>query len=127
MADLTPGRELDERVARLVYGDNPDQLRMWERLIWSSDEPPRVLERYFNGPSFSTDPAAALLLMKELAGRGWGWSLAQDQGRPCCCRVTVPSTSDYVTDYHSAMRYGPTLPLAVCAAILAALDKDGEA
>jgi hypothetical protein len=111
MTDLIPGRALDEKVARLVW---PDRVPDWmiEGVIQE------IVMRYWNGPPVSTDPLAALGVLEELAGRGWGWTAV---------RYRWPITSDMAYNVglvpprsRAENADGTTFPLAVCAAVLAA-------
>jgi hypothetical protein len=108
------GRELDEKVARLVWPE-----RRW----WPA-----------TSPRYSTDVAAAMMLLDTLAEQGWVWSLSY--GRP----TTVPDRPDpYVAWLCAPMDdaavianpravprmvtgTAPTLPLAVCRCVIAALE-----
>jgi hypothetical protein len=107
VTDLTPGRALDERVARAMA--RHDGIR------WSESLDP---------PGLSADPAAALALLDALVKRGWEWTMTHDSRDPSglfWCNLW----SHVLTD-NEYERSGDTLPLAICAAVLAALDQDDQ-
>jgi hypothetical protein len=130
MTDLDAGRELDERVARLVYGTpqtNPD---WWSRHLI----PTQVRYRL---PRVSGNREAAMTLLDTLAERGWMWSVGfsdWDTHGPYEARLwrehrpgTRPRSflhRDEATgrQIENVTTYALTLPLAVCRAVVAALS-----
>lgn len=110
---LTPGRALDEEVAQLV--GSPLLGSAWWRERWN---PHQII---YTGPAFSTDREAAMSLLDALAGRGWSWEMTHYHG----------SVSPYeVSLWHDenggeACGARPTLPLAICAAVISALSDGG--
>lgn len=104
---LTPGRDLDERVARVVWPDD-----------WLHD-PPRnrsIAKR------FSEDTAAAMALLDTLAGRGWGISYFRHNATPDFHQVEI--WHDGHNGGEGVHGTGSSLPLAICACVLAALGDD---
>jgi hypothetical protein len=113
MTDMDAGRELDERVARLVWG-------------WPANKAPRSrrLHETHNGflPACSLDLESAFLVLDTLAERTppWGWSIEHDVPAERPYEVKVWSL---VQGYGALYRgFAPTLPLAVCRAVVAALS-----
>ena len=118
MTDLPVDRELDKRVARLVYGDPTSQPDWWGRHAIptrAATDPNR-----YRLPRFSTDTAAALRLLDTLADRGYGWQIT--------CTPDDPNGDTYdcwlYDDTAPWYGTGPTLPLATCACVLAALVRE---
>lgn len=115
-ADLVAGRELDERVARAMWPDNP--------LI-------RAAEPWLR--PFSTDTAAAMTLLDTLEERGWSWTTITHDPLPgaldtyegyVVVLTRIGPDQEYISPEPG---YGRTLPLAACAAVLAALDREEPA
>jgi hypothetical protein len=110
MTDLDAGRGLDEKVARLVYA---------EPSIWASYGIADGREYHrWEGPWFSTDVAAAMTLLDTLAERGWSWDMTHYHGSVSPYEVSL-WRMDGDDDAAGA---SVTLPLAICRAVLAALE-----
>jgi predicted transposase YdaD len=98
--DLDAGRELDEKVARLVWPE-----RRW---------------LYLYSPHYSTDVAAAMTLLDTLAERGWSWDMTHYHGSVSPYEVSLWRMDG--NDNDGACGARATLPLTICAAVLAALE-----
>jgi hypothetical protein len=105
MTDLDAGRALDERVAQL--------------LAWSGDN---AHDATIEPLPFSTDVAAAMTLLDTLAERGWCWVLVRDNESAAGLYHATLWSHPTERDHERA---APTLPLAVCRAVEAALGEEG--
>jgi hypothetical protein len=104
MTDLDAGRELDEKVARLVWGDH-----------WQGQWPIEL-------PWFSRIPNAGLLLLNTLAERGWGWQITRYLDVQYRYGVVLNPRGNVTDGGVSVVSVcWPTLPLAICRAVVAAL------
>ncbi len=118
MTDLDAGRKLDERVARLVWPD-PDTQPIWIL-------PARFYPQTYMGPEFSTNREAAMTLLDTLAERGWDHKLERRQFASDSHRFeAVLSAGDVrpLPKCRAVSAFAPTLPLAVCRAVVAALEE----
>lgn len=109
--DLVAGRELDALVAEEVMGFHEV---MTEYYVASADDAPELDVRVI--PCFSTDIAAAWLVVKKLTGNtGSDYDLeltiASSKGGWCTASF-LPETKGW----------GETAPLAICRAALAAVS-----
>jgi hypothetical protein len=131
MTDLDAGRALDERVARLVWPD-PDTQPIWIL-------PARFYPQTYMGPEFSTNREAAMTLLDALAerpgrdwlsGTGWAWDIRYDDGLSGTGWAWDIRYDDgvYSVDLYRpgeetpVLGHNERLPLAVCRAVLAALE-----
>lgn len=106
------------------------ELEAAARAMWPDNPLIRAAEPWLR--PFSTDTAAAMTLLDTLAARGWSWTITHDP---------LPGALDTYEGYVVVLTrigpdqeyispepgYGRTLPLAACAAVLAALDREEPA
>lgn len=102
-ADLTPGRELDARVCRLVW---PEGVKDFDGDDWF--------------PPVSHAPMWAMNALEALAGREPPWQFDIEYRTSTGWQVCLYHPESGLLNWSAGM--GDTLPLAVCRAIIAALS-----
>ena len=106
MIDLEAGYELDERIATEVLGWTKRNERIWHR---PGDRRPVALR------AFSSDIAAAWLVVERMEDLAWMAHLTRVIGGWECRFTPLPHTERYVYEEED------TAPLAICKAALAAV------
>jgi hypothetical protein len=116
--DLVPGPELDEKIARLVWPDMPHHRPYGISPIYDTGT-----IRYLYWPPVSNKREAALLALDALIAQGWSYAITYEQkwlrrGKRPGYDVILWRDDD---DEPTVTRRASSIPLAICAAVLAAL------
>jgi len=120
MTDMEAGRELDTRIAIKVMG--------WTRVERSTTGiayPPRpsgfdpARHAYHSVPHYSTDIAAAWLVVERMKDNGCSLQLHWEAGRS---RQWVADFVEESDEEFTGEQLGDTAPLAICRAALAAVQ-----